>query len=239
MNNDLYDIRQSETAFDSHSHISGQDLSRLFDILSDLGYQNDNQQLASVYESLKLYFINYYSENSINEISEYSPDYISQTLKIADTFDFNIQFDIDFFLTNLQNFQTMDGGFQYNNQKIQWAIENSLPFFESELTNVSKLINWLDANIVSTDTHQGWNSNQANDYVDNHMTVQILSSLSHINSSELDNWLYGTIYLDKILKVLDDYMCLGTQGGYSDVFSCIDQLEDFTASLNLLESFWF
>ena len=232
--NNLDDIHSLEQAEYSDCCFDSYNQAYFFEVLKKIGLLTDNQpELKSVYDNLKIYFEGYYTNNPINDYNEYSPGNIARTIERTSVFDIDVDINASAFLLNLENYQTMDGGFSDYQQDLGSSIQTSLPSIAAGFINISKLLDNLKNNIVSSNDRTGWSYPDSNN-VDTWVTLHVLSSLSHIESDELDSMLRDNLDYKKVLKTVNDYMCAGNVGDYEKIFSCNHQIREFSGAIQLL-----
>ena len=232
--NNLDDIHSLEQAEYSDCCFDSYNQAYFFEVLKKIGLLTDNQpELKSVYDNLKIYFEGYYTNNPINDYNEYSPGNIARTIERTSVFDIDVDINASAFLLNLENYQTMDGGFSNYQQDLGSSIQNSLSGIAAGFIDIYNLLEYLKDNIVESDDRAGWGYPDSNN-VDTWVTLHVLSSLSHIESDELDSMLRDNLDYKKVLKTVNDYMCEGNVGDYEKIFSCNHQLREFSGAIQLL-----
>ena len=232
--NNLDDIHSLEQAEYSDCCFDSYNQAYFFEVLKKIGLLTDNQpELKSVYDNLKIYFEGYYTNNPINDYNEYSPGNIARTIERTSVFDIDVDINASAFLLNLENYQTMDGGFSDYQQDLGSSIQTSIPSIAAGFINISKLLDNLKNNIVSSNDRTGWSYPDSNN-VDTWVTLHVLSSLSHIESDELDSMLRDNLDYKKVLKTVNDYMCEGNVGNYEKIFGCTHQIREFSGAIQLL-----
>ena len=232
--NNIEDIHYLESYDSNNCCFESHNQAYFFELLKKIGLLTDNQpELMSVYDNLKIYFEAYYTNNPIDDYNEYSPNNIAQTIERISIFDIDVDINASAFLLNLENYQTMDGGFSNYQEDLGSSIENSLSSIATGFIDISKLLEYLKNNIFVSDDRAGW-SYPGQDYVDTYVTLRILSSLSHIVSDELDSMLRDNLDYNKVLKTVNDYMCEGNQGDYEKIFGCNYQIREFSGAIQLL-----
>ena len=232
--NNLDDIHSLEQAEYSDCCFDSYNQAYFFEVLKKIGLLTDNQpELKSVYDNLKIYFEGYYTNNPINNYNQYSPDNIARTIERTSVFDIDVDINASAFLLNLENYQTMDGGFSNYQQDLGSSIQNSLSGIAAGFIDISNLLEYLKDNIVESDDRAGWGYPDSNN-VDTWVTLHVLSPLSYIESDELDSILRDNLDYKKVLKTVNDYMCAGNVGDYEKIFSCNHQIREFSGAIQLL-----
>ena len=232
--NNLDDIHSLEQAEYSDCCFDSYNQAYFFEVLKKIGLLTDNQpELKSVYDNLKIYFEGYYTNNPINDYNEYSPGNIARTIERTSVFDIDVDINASAFLLNLENYQTMDGGFSNYQQDLGSSIQTSIPSIAAGFINISNLLEYLKDNIVESDDRAGWGYPDSNN-VDTWVTLHVLSPLSYIESDELDSILRDNLDYKKVLKTVNDYMCAGNVGDYEKIFSCNHQIREFSGAIQLL-----
>ena len=232
--NNLDDIHSLEQAEYSDCCFDSYNQAYFFEVLKKIGLLTDNQpELKSVYDNLKIYYEGYYTNNPINNYNQYSPDNIARTIERTSVFDIDVDINASAFLLNLENYQTMDGGFSNYQQDLGSSIQNSLSGIAAGFIDIYNLLEYLKDNIVESDDRAGWSYPDSNN-VDTWVTLHVLSSLSHIESDELDSMLRDNLDYKKVLKTVNDYMCEGNVGNYEKIFGCNHQIREFSGAIQLL-----
>ena len=150
--NNIEDIYYLESYDSNNCCFETHNQAYFFELLKKIGLLTDNQpELMSVYDNLKIYFEAYYTNNPIDDYNEYSPNNIAQTIERISIFDIDVDINASAFLLNLENYQTMDGGFSNYQEDLGSSIENSLSSIAAGFIDISKLLEYLKNNIFVSD----------------------------------------------------------------------------------------